>query len=173
MAKEKITFVYVWNLYFLSKLNAIFGSIHGFLKMYLIIPLLAFVEKSKKIKIYSYCLVTLFISQALVPYLINLFQSELAWIYNIKVDQLIYIFAGYIIQNYKFSNLTKLKIYFFGIAGLLIHFFGTQILTIKYNKISYLHKGYLNAPCVVYSCASFLFIKENSHLIFKIINKNS
>ena len=101
MAKEKITFVYVWNLYFLSKLNAIFGSIHGFLKMYLIIPLLAFVEKSKKIKIYSYCLVTLFISQALVPYLINLFQSELAWIYNIKVDQLIYIFAGYIIQNYK------------------------------------------------------------------------
>ena len=171
VAKEKITFVYVWNLYFQSKLNAIFGSIHGFLKMYMIIPLLAFVEKSKKIKIYSYCLVALFISQALMPYLINLFQSDLVWIYDIKVDLLLYIFAGYIIQNYKFSNLTKLKIYFFGIAGLLIHLCGTQILAVKYKKISYLHKGYLNAPCVIYSCASFLFIKENSYFIFKLINK--
>ena len=93
MAKEKITFVYLWNLYFQSKLNAIFSSIHIFLKMYMIIPLLAFVEKSNKIKIYSYCLATLFISQSLVPYLINLFQSELVWIYNINVDQLLYIFA--------------------------------------------------------------------------------
>ena len=169
--KKKITFVYLWNLYFTSELNAIFGSIHGFIKIYIIIPLLAFAEKSQKIKIYSYCLTALFISQALIPYLINLFQSELVWIYNINVDQLLYIFAGYIIQNYKFSYPTKLKIYFFGFAGLLIHIFGTQILTIKYNKISYAHKGYLKAPCVIYSCASFLFIKENAHFIFKFINK--
>ena len=171
MEKQKITFIYLWNLYFKSDLNFMFSSIRCFLIMYMIIPLIAYVDKSKKIKIYSYCLVALFISQALMPYLINLFQSDLVWIYDIKVDLLLYIFAGYIIQNYKFSNLTKLKIYFFGIAGLLIHLCGTQILAVKYKKISYLHKGYLNAPCVIYSCASFLFIKENSHFIFKLINK--
>ena len=171
MAKEKITFVYLWNLYFKNKLNIIFYSIHSFIKIYMIIPLLAFVEKSKKIKIYSYCLTTLFISQVLIPYLINLFQSRLVWIYIINIDQLLYIFAGYIIQNYKFSKSIRLKIYFFGFAGLLIHIFGTQILTVKYKKIISLHKGYLNTPCVIYSCASFLFIKENAYFIFKFINK--
>ena len=171
MAKKKVTFVYLWNLYFTSKLNIIFGSIHSFIKMYMIIPLLAFVEKSKKIKIYSYCLATLFISQALIPYLINLFQPALIWIYNINVDQILYIFAGYIIQNNKFPKSMRLKIYFFGFVGLLIHICGTQILTIKYKKISPLHKGYLNVPCVIYSCALFLFIKENAHSIFKFINK--
>ena len=84
---------------------------------------------------------------------------------------IIYIFAGYIIQNYKFSNFMKLMIYILGIFGLIIHIYGTQILTIKYKKISYLHSGYLNFPCVIYSCSLFLFIKENSHLLFKLINK--
>ena len=41
--KEKITFVYLWNLFFDSKLNYLFKSIHSFLIMYMINPLLAYV----------------------------------------------------------------------------------------------------------------------------------
>ena len=169
--KEKITFVYLWNLFFDSKLNYLFKSIHSFLIMYMINPLLAYVEKSKKIKIYSYCFITLLISQVLIPYLISLKEPQLFWTYKIDVNMIIYIFAGYIIQNYKFSNLLKIIIYIIGIFGLIIHIYGTQILTIKYQKISYVHLGYLNFPCVIYSCSLFLFIKENSHLLFKLINK--
>ena len=169
--KEKITFVYLWNLFFDSKLNYLFKSIHSFLIMYMINPLLAYVEKSKKIKIYSYCFITLLISQILIPYLISLIEPQLFWTYKIDVNMIIYIFAGYIIQNYKFSNLLKIIIYIIGIFGLIIHIYGTQILTIKNKKISYVHLGYLNFPCVIYSCSLFLFIKENSHLLYKLINK--
>lgn len=171
--KEKITFVYLWNLYFKCKLNRIFSSIHSFIIIYMIIPLIAFVEKSQKIKIYSYCFITLLIGQIFIPYLIKLIQPKLVWIYIIKVDKIIYIFAGYIIQNLKFSYSTKLILYFVGIICLMIHFYGTQILTIKYRKIVRLHKGYLNFPCVIYSCSLFLFIKENCYILFKLINKNN
>ena len=139
----------------------------------MIIPLIAFVEKSQKIKIYSYCFITLLIGQIFIPYLIKLIQPKLVWIYIIKVDKIIYIFAGYIIQNLKFSYSTKLILYFVGIICLMIHFYGTQILTIKYRKIVRLHKGYLNFPCVIYSCSLFLFIKENCYILFKLINKNN
>ena len=170
--KENITFVKLWNLFFKSKLNPIFSSIHSFIIIYMIIPLLAFVEKTKKLKIYSYCFLSLLVTQIIIPYLIKVYQSKMVWVYNINVDNIIYIFAGYIIQNYNFTNSNKLKIYVLGIMCFFIHFYGTQILTIKYGKIIRLHKGYRNLPCVIYSCSLFLLIKENCHLLFRIINKN-
>ena len=54
---------------------------------------------------------------------------------------MIYIFAGYIIHNYKFKIIFKILIYFLGISGFFIHLFGTQVLTIKYQKIVRTHKG--------------------------------
>ena len=44
-------------------------------------------------------------------------------------------------------------------------------MTIKYQKIDVRHKGYQNLHFVLYSSSLFLFIKEYSYLIFKIINK--
>ena len=112
------------------------------------------------------------ICKSLVPYLIKVLKLKIIWIYNFQFDYMIYIFAGYIIHNYKFKIIFKILIYFLGILGFFIHLFGTQVLTIKYQKIDKTHKGYQNLPCVLYSCSLFLFIKEYSYLIFKIINKN-
>ena len=136
----------------------------------MIIPLLAYVQKSDKIKIYSYCLTVLFIIQILIPYLIKVFQPKLTWVYNIDVSYIIYIFAGYIIHNYIFKKNIKLLIYFAGFICLMIHIIGTHILTFKYKKVITLHKRYLNLPCFLYSCSLFLFIKEFSPIIFKYIN---
>ena len=171
MDKNKITFTFLWNLYYGHGVYEIMSSLHSFLLLYLIIPLLAFVEKSNKLKIYTYCFVTLLLCQAFFPYLINIFGLNLIWIYNINIGYIIYIFAGYIIQNYKFSIISKIIIYFLGIFGVLIHIIGTYILTLKYKRIIILHKGYLNLPCILYSCSVFLFIKDNSNLMFKFINK--
>ena len=168
--KEKLTFVKIWNIYYGHEVYFIFESFHIFLIGYMIIPLLAYVQKSEKVKIYSYCFITLLITQTICPYLINLFEPRLKWIYSIKVGYIIYIFAGYIIQNYKFKKIWKIIIYFLGICSLLVHMIGTKILTLKYRKINLLHKGYLNLPCIIYSCAVFLFIKEYTYLLFKIID---
>ena len=171
LKKQKITITNIWNLYYQHKIYRIFESLHSFISLYTIIPLLAYIEKTNKIKVYSYCFITLFLSQSFFPNLIKIFNLKLTWIYNINVGYLIYIFAGYIIHNYKFSKSQKIIIYFFGISSLLIHIFGTQILTLKYKKIKMLYKGYLNFPCILYSCTVFIFIKDISNFVFRFINK--
>ena len=136
----------------------------------MIIPLISYVDKSNKIKIYSYCSIMLIITESLIPYIINVFHLQLVWIYKINIKFIIYIFLGYIIQNYNFSNLNRNIIYILGLSGLLIHMIGTEILTLRYKKINLMHKGYANFPCILYSCSMFLFIKENAYLIFQKIN---
>ena len=157
--------------FFLSKLYIIFDSLHTFLLTYMLIPLLAFIEKSNKIRIYTYYFFLLLVTQAMIPYLITLFGKKLAWIYNLKIGYLIYIFAGYIIHNNTFSQITRIIIYLLGICAFFVDLIGTKILTYKHKRIILVHKGYLNLPCVLYSCAIFLFIKEHSNLILMLINQ--
>ena len=105
--KRKISFAYLWNLYYNHKIYFIFGSFHQFLLVYMAIPLVAYVEKSNKIKIYSYYFILLFITQSLIPYIIKVFHLPLVWVYGRNLEFIIYIFPGYIIQNYKFSRLYR------------------------------------------------------------------
>ena len=167
----KFNFTDLWNLYYSHNVNSMFKSLHDFILVYMIIPLIAYVEKSKKIKIYLYCFIFLLLCQSFFPYIINVFHLNLYWIYNINIRLIIYIFAGYIIHNYNFNCSIIIIIYILGLYGFLIHLFGTKILTIKYKQIIILHKGYMNFPCVLYSCSLFLFIKENSSYISKFINQ--
>ena len=112
LKKEKINFVYLWNLFFKSKLNHIFWSFHSFIIIYMIIPLIAFVEKYYKIKIYSYCLIILFINQTFIPYMIKFFEPKLVWDYKIISYRLFGGFAiclicfilTFLIKKIKFLN---------------------------------------------------------------------
>ena len=108
LQKEKLNFVNIWNLFYSSRINPIFSSFHQFIITYMIIPLIAYVDKSKKIELYSYCFITLIITQSLIPYLIKIFEPNLLWIYTFNPGYIIYIFPGYIIQNYKFPVIFKL-----------------------------------------------------------------
>ena len=164
-------FFNIWKIYYGHKIYNIFGSTHSFILVYALIPLIAYIKQTLKIEIYSYGFIFLFITQLLIPYLIKIYNLNLVWIYKIKVGHIIYIFAGYIIHHYEFKFKSKLKIYLIGIIGFLLFFFGTKVLTIKNNRSIYLHKGYANVPCLIYSCSFFLFIKEYSYIFNKIISK--
>lgn len=171
LPKESLNFEKIWNLYFLNKINNIFGSFRRFLLTYMIIPSIAYVNKSRKIQIYSYCFITLIITNSLIPYLIKIFHLNLSWPYSFNPGHIIYIFPGYIIQNFNFLIPIKFLIYIHGFFALLIHLYGTKILTLRYKRIITMHKGYFNVPCIIYSCSTFLFIKEYSYFLTKIINR--
>ena len=166
-----LNFSSIWNYFFSSKLYGIYDSLHIFLLTYMLIPLLAFIEKTKKIRIYTYYFFLLLSTQAFIPYIISLYGNKIVWIYKLNIGYLIYIFGGYIIHNYSFSTNAKIKIYILGIISFLIHLNGTKILTFRYKRIITLHKGYLNLPCILHSSSFFLFVKDNYYLITKIINK--
>ena len=171
MKKVKLTFENLWNMYYQHRVIGIYQSFHSFIKLYMIIPFLAYIEKSNKIKIYTYGLILLLLFQTIFPYLIALFHLNLRWIYNIQYTYSHYLFAGYLIHNKKFSRAKRFILYILGISSLFLTIFATKYLTLKYKKIITLHKGYLNLPCILYSCALFLFIKENTYILLKYINK--
>lgn len=133
----KLNFSNIWNYFFLSKIVNIYDSLHLFLLTYMLVPLLAYIDKEKKMKIY-----------------------------------IIYIFAGYILHNYNFLLFQKFVIYLLGAISFFIHLFGTEISFYRNRANIRLHKGYLNLPSILYSCAIFLLIKENSFLLIKYMNKN-
>ncbi len=169
--KESLYFSSIWNYFFQSKLYSIYNSLHVFLLTYMLIPLLVYIEKNKRIRIYTYYFFLLLLTQGFIPYIIGLFGNKIVWIYNLKIGYLIYIFAGYIINNYSFSGKAKIIIYILGILSTIIQLYGTMILTLRYNRIILLYKGYLNLPSVLQSCSFFLFVKEYYYLITKLINK--
>ena len=168
---EKFNIINLLNIYFQNKLYGLFYSFHIFITTYMIIPLLAYVEKRKKIKIYFYCFFTLLITQSLIPYINDIFAFYVYWPYRIEVGYIIYIVSGYIIQNYVFSSLIKLLIYIIGLIAFLIQLLGTQILSYRYNKLIQKHVGYLRFPTILYCISLFLFIKEQFFLILKIVDK--
>lgn len=171
IGKIPFDFVSIWNYFFNSNLYGIFNSLHIFLLTYMLIPLLSFVEKKNKIRIYTYYFFLLLLTQSFIPYSFSLLGNKLVWVYKLKIGYLIYIFAGYIIHNYPFSKLSKVIIYIIGIFSFFVHLIGTKILTFRYRTINKLQKGYLNLPCIFHSCSFFLFIKEYSYLVTKIIHK--
>ena len=171
LIRQKFDIVYLLNLFFQSKLYGLFYSFHIFIITYMIIPLLAYVEKSKKIKIYSYCFFSLLITQSLIPYLMNILNIYLYWPYKIDAGYIIYIFSGYLIQNYIFSFRMKVVIFVFGFISYLIQLIATLVLSLKYNRLIQKHFGYLTFPTIIYCNSLFLFIKEYCFLLFKFVNK--
>lgn len=54
LKKEQFSFINIWNYFFLSKVSHSFDSLHIFLLTYMLIPLISYVEKSKKMNLYIY-----------------------------------------------------------------------------------------------------------------------
>ena len=180
--KIDLNFINIYKLYFENKLYGIISSLRTFIFGYMIIPLISFIDKSKKIKLYSYGLIFIIINQSTIPYLINIYLNyinlsneskygfNIKWPYNYNTGYLAYLFSGYIIQNTKFNLIIKLFLYAFGIFGLILRIIISHALTLRYKKPDNTQINYLNLPIVFYSCSVFLFIKENSKYIFKIIS---
>ena len=81
--KVQLNFISLYKVYFYNELYPIIGSLRIFLFGYMVIPLISYTDKKNKIKIYSYCFITLLINQSLIPYLLKFNNNyNLFWPYN-------------------------------------------------------------------------------------------
>ena len=181
--KIKLSFINLYKVYFYSQLYPIIASLRIFIFGYLAIPLIAYIEKTNKIKIYTYGLIIIVINNSTIPYILkmipqfpNIFNTngknfDILWPYNLETGYIVYLFAGFIIHNYKFNKICKYILYILGILGLFIRLIISHHLTLKYKIPDSTQINYLNLPIVIYSCSIFLFIKENCKYLFNIIKK--
>lgn len=168
-----LNFITLYKLYFNNELYPIIDSLRIFIYGYMVIPLIAYVQKINKIQIYSYCFLILLINQSIIPYLLKFNRNNIViWPYNYDSGYIIYVFAGYIIQNHRFEKKYKILIYISGSIGLFMRLYIAHYLTFKYKEVDRTQINYQNVSIVFYSCSVFLFIKENCNHLFKIININ-
>lgn len=80
---------------------------------------------------------------------------------------ILYVIIGYLLHKYDLKRNSRLIIYLLGCAGILIHIVGTYCLSVSEGDVVQVFKGYLNVPCIMYSVAVFLFIKQIAKTIRK------
>lgn len=149
-------------------INCQYMSIYYFFLLifgvYLSIPVIGCIEKGKRKGIFMYVIISTFVVNSILPLISRLSNGGIAHNGNFQVyvcgGYLIYVFIGYYIDNYDISKNVKKLIYLLGILGLLIHFGGTWYFSFKNNTVDTVLKGYTSVPCVLYSAAIFLAIKN-------------
>lgn len=145
--------------------------------IYLCIPLFAAVYKEQRVKIFSYLIAVTFVFNILIPFLCSVFQFGYTNRISVTVSSgyIFYVLIGYVLSKERLDKKWRFLSYFLGIIGLLMHLLGTYHLSIAANMIVQTYKGYTNLPCVLYSVAAFIFLREvgeriKSDRVWKSIN---
>lgn len=150
------------NIY-ASIANSAYLSIYWFFvplfAVYLSMPLLTVVLPEKRKHVFGYLISYAVLTISVFPLLCNLLHLK----YNAAIQPpvaaafMLYVLLGYWIHHYPLSKRCRYAIYMAGIAGWLLHFGGTLLLSGMQEGIPMTFKGYTNIPCVLYSTAVLLY----------------
>ena len=129
--------------------------------LYLAIPLFSNVADEKKRTVFGYLIAVGFTLNAFLPLLFNLLHLEYNQnlMFGVCSEPLLYALLGYYIDRYEIPKTWRTGIYAAGIAGLLIHLFGTALLSHSAGQVITIFKGYGNVPCILYAVAIFTLFK--------------
>lgn len=138
-----------------------------------------------KLKVFKWMILFSFLTYSLLPFIENLFHISInhAIQFPLSGGFILYVILGYVLANIDFNKNIRVLLYVLGFLGLFLHFYMTIVLSAGSQHINTLFKGYMNFPCVLYSCAIFVFCKYTDFTklvnkkyifyIFNLINKNS
>lgn len=146
--------------------------------IYVCIPLLAAVRKEQRTLVFSWIVIIAFVYNYLAPFIFNLIgiNFSLPWGIDLGKGFLFYVLVGYLLSNNDLPKWTRIVLYVGGIIGLIIHMIGTYKLSMDAGAIVKTYKGYLNVPCMMYSVAIFVFMKNiwnylsDKKMVIKAIN---
>lgn len=165
---------YIFNGIFSTSFTVIYWFFTSLFIIYLCIPLFSSVEKAKKKSTFLYLVIVGIIFNSLLPFINNVFNLGLYLPITVLVASgyLIYPLLGYLLDRIELTKKQKIIIYIVGIIGLLMHIIGTYKLSMDAGKIIDTYKGYTNIPCIMYSVAIFVLLKDIGNRItnYKIIN---
>lgn len=144
-----------------------FGPLFG---VYLCMPVLASIEKSKKIAIYKYGIIVGVFFNILMPFLVKFEKLDfLPVIISVTCVQgyLIFVLIGYVIFNSEIEKKNRYIVYCLAIIGFLLHVVGTYYLSVRDGEVNQTFKTYTNLPSLLYSSGVFLLFKDITPIIMK------
>ena len=161
-----------------GKYVSVFWFFRPLFILYIGIPLFAGVEKSRKIKVFTYLAVTALVLDYLMPFLNNAFQIKLYFNLTTLVATYYFIFLllGYILHHVELPKIARIFIYIGGIVGFLFQSLGTYIYSERAGAIDKTFKEYYNIPAILQGVAIFVLVKygyrfvEKSEKLVKVID---
>lgn len=128
-------------------------------RIYLLIPLVSYIKEECRKKVFIPLSIFLFLMDFILCN-IGLEQG----IHRTEIDKMClymsYVLVGYLIHKYKISKRWRGILYALGIVGLMIHIVSTYTLSYEAGYVVQRWKGYANIPCVLYSVAIFVLLKQ-------------
>lgn len=130
--------------------------------LYMCMPLYAAVDKAKRMLVFSYLVISAFLLNFLIPFILKLCSSDLRVFIHVPVmaSFLIWPLIGWLLHNCELKKWQKALIYVLAITGLMIHIGGTYSLSMKAGKVITMFKGYENIPSMLYAVGVFVFLKD-------------
>lgn len=145
-----------------SKIISIYWFFISLFTVYLCIPLFASVAKEIREKVFVYVVAVAFIFNWMIPFLCQVFEISYTSRIGVPValDYLMYVLLGYLLHNKELRPIHKGVVYALGLGGLAMHMVGTYILSMEAGYVVQLFKGYTKVPCLLYSVAVFVLMKD-------------
>ena len=146
--------------------------------VYLSIPLLAAVPKEKRKELFTYLFYAGMLINILCPFIIKAFDFNLKFSLQVSAvsGHLIYVLAGWLINEIILPKKSRILIYTLSIAGFFVHLIGTYYVSVEAGEVLRTFKGYLTFPCVLYSIGVFFLLRTagndimDNKLISSLVN---
>jgi surface polysaccharide O-acyltransferase-like enzyme len=177
ISTASLNFKFIFNGFLDTNFLTIYWFFIPLFIIYLMIPILSAIDKKKRNSVFMYMVVVCFILNSVLPLINTVLKLELSLPINLIIgtEYLTYVLIGYLIDNNDIKKKYKIIIYILGIIGLLVHIVLTYKLSISAGEIIRTWKGYNNVPCILYSTAIFILLKEifikiKKEKIIKVVN---
>lgn len=170
-----LSFKFVFEYFFLVKINPIFWFFVVIIGIYLAIPVISLIPQESRRKAFLYIIIITFVFNQFLPDL--LYHLNLNYNYDLKFPLtysgwISFIFIGYYIDKYEIVKKHRVIIYVLGIIGFLTMVVPTIFISYHKNESCSWFDEYYDAPCVLYSASVFLFFKSkinNNQIVTKIM----
>ena len=147
-------------------LNGSYYSVYWFFAplfaCYAAIPVLASVEKERRVKLFAYMAALSFVTLCVMP----MFSRWTGIKWNAELNTavsagyLIYPLLGYVLSRVEVAKKWRLFAYLLGVGGTVLRMVMTWKLSARIGYVDYSYGTYLNFPCVLQTMAVFLFVKQ-------------
>lgn len=131
--------------------------------VYLAIPFLSLIPEDKRKSAFAYAIICGFVLNSLLPFVtrfLPITYDREHFIFPATGGYLLLVLIGYYLSHFELIKKQRIVVYSLGIVGLLMMIFGTWWASFDAGKISYMFEGYQNVPCVLYSTAIFLVVRN-------------
>lgn len=162
MNGTKLNEFQLWrNGIFNNEAQNIFWFFYVIFGIYLCIPVFSLIAKEENFKVMEYCSVLFFMTQAIYPIVTRFVMPiDSGILPTIGLGYTGYLFLGWVIRYEKYPKKIRICIYFSGICGAVVMFFGTYWLSKIAGYTDTLLMEYTSIACMPMSVAVMLLAKH-------------